>query len=122
MYLENYQQECFTYTNKFNRQLKSGRIVQYVTSHPIPKNPAIYDKKGNEMILYKGNDMIYSGIPNDFHGIPDFYIYLDFLGFIPYYISENNTISTLLSTENAMKYQISIKGDDNPIIVVLYLK
>ena len=118
----NYQQECFTYTNKFNRQLKSGRIVQYVTSHPIPKNPAIYDKKGNEMILYKGNDMIYSGIPNDFHGIPDFYIYLDFLGFIPYYISENNTISTLLSTENAMKYQISIKGDDNPIIVVLYLK
>lgn len=41
----NYQQECFTYTNKFNRQLKSGRIVQYVTSHPIPKIPQYMIRK-----------------------------------------------------------------------------
>lgn len=41
----NYQQECFTYTNKFNRQLKSGRIVQYVTSRPIPKIPQYMIRK-----------------------------------------------------------------------------
>lgn len=57
-----------------------------------------------------------------FHGLPDFYIYSDFMGFIPYCINENNTIGSLLKSEHALQYQMSQDEDDNPVIAILYLK
>lgn len=124
--LGNMQQEISFYKKKFDRQLKSGRIVHYSTTSPTPSKPVVYNISEEKYIsMYNQVDAIYNGILNDLGGVPDFYVKYDFIGFYPFCIEENNTLCSVLGVEyvlNSGMLNFHIKEDDNPIVIITYLK
>lgn len=125
--LGNLQQEVSSYSQKFDRQLKNGRVVHYMTNKPVESKPIIYDINLKKYIsLSSSKEKFDRGIENDFYGVPFFWMQCDMLGFYTFVMGYGNTLVSVLDAQFAIDknedYFKNMKEDDNPIIVILYIK